>query len=182
MNKSLLVGQPWKTGGISCRTTLMRYCDRGQRGGESNEMLTEIEPIRGKIARILTSREVALNIGRNQGVTTEMLFDILFEVGVTDPDTGEELGPVELPKTRVKITRVSDKIAVASTYRTKRVNVGGTGTAISALFQPPKWETRRETLRVRESFEEIGDHIDEENSYVTVGDPVVQVLDAEARE
>ncbi len=134
------------------------------------------DPIRGKIAKILTSREVALNIGKNQGVEVGMLFDILFEVDVTDPDTGAELGAVELPKTRVKITRISDKVAVASTYRTRRVNVGGSGTVLSAMFQPPKWETRRETLRVRESFEPIGDHLDEENSYVAVGDPVVQVL------
>ena len=145
-------------------------------------MAIRTEPIRGKIAKILTSREVALNIGKIQGVETGMLFDILFEVGVTDPDTGEELGPVELPKTRVKITSVSDKVSVASTYRTMRVNVGGTGTTFSALFQPPKWETRRETLRVRESFEEWGDQMDEENSYVTIGDPVVQVLDTEASE
>ena len=110
-----------------------------------------------------------------------MLFDILVAVDVTDPDTGERLGPVEMVKTRVKITQVEDKVSVAATYRTRRVNVGGqmATAVVDRLFQPPKWVTRYETLKLKESFEDVHEDLDEQNSYVLIGDPVVQVLEDE---
>ena len=142
-------------------------------------MLTQTELIRGKVAKILNLRDVALNIGQKQGVELGMLFDILSTKGldIEDPDTGEDLGSIELPKARVKISRVYDKVSVATTYRTERVNVGGVG--LNALFQPPKWETRYETLKIKESFERSGEDLDEHDSYVARGDVVVQVLDEE---
>ena len=99
-------------------------------------MATQTELIRGKVAKILNSREVALNIGQMHGVETGMLFDILSNagLGIVDPDTNEELGSVDLPKTRVKITHVYDNLSVASTYRTKRVRLG---TSLASLFDPP---------------------------------------------
>ena len=146
-------------------------------------MATRTELIRGKVARILSTQEVALNVGSEHGVERGMLFDILSPkgLGITDPDTGEELGSVDLPKAQVKVSRVYDKMSVANTYRTKSVNVGGTsslgmGLDLTArLFQPPKWETRYETFRTKESFEQDREDLNEEDSYVASGDPVVQV-------
>ena len=152
-------------------------------------MVTQTELIRGKVARILSTREVALNIGKEHGIEPGMLFEILYAAGmvIEDPDTGEALGSVDVPKVRVKVTRVYDKWSVASTYRTKAVNVGGVGldtssyqTLTAKLFQPPKWERRYETLRTRGSFEHSAQDLDEEDSYVTIGDAVVQVLDEQA--
>ncbi len=144
-------------------------------------MATQTKLIRGKIARILSTREVALNIGEQNGVALGMLFDIVSEAGldIRDPDTDKELGSVELPKVRVKVARVYEKLSVASTYRTKRVNIGGRNADLSihSLFQPPKWETRYETLEWDESFEHSSEDLDEHGSYVSIGDPVVQVLD-----
>ena len=142
-------------------------------------MATQTKPIRGKIARILNAREVAINVGEEQGVERGMLFDILSlkGLGITDPDTGEELGSVELAKARVKIARVYSKISVARTFRTTRVNVGGSGYLIGGLFQPPKWETQYETLRIDEAIEPAAEDLDEKDSYVATGDVVVQVLD-----
>ena len=145
-------------------------------------MTTQTELIRGKVAKILNTREVALNIGSEHGVEPGMFFDILSPAGLSieDPDTGEYLGSVELPKAQVRIDRVYDKMSVASTYRTKRVNVGGgieseVQSLTRKLFQPPKWETRYETLKTRESFEKDVEDLDERDSYVASGDPVVQV-------
>ena len=78
-------------------------------------MATQTKLIRGKIARILSTREVALNIGEQNGVALGMLFDIVSEAGldIRDPDTDRELGSVELPKVRIKVTRVYDKLSVA---------------------------------------------------------------------
>ena len=137
-------------------------------------MTTKAELVRGKIAKILNSREVALNIGKNQGVAPGMRFEILPPAGfdIPDPDTGAMLGSVAIPKVTVKITRVYDQVSVASTYRTKRVDISK-----RALFQRPQWERRYETLKAGGGFEKEPVDLDEANSYVATGDPVVQVRD-----
>ena len=35
------------------------------------------DPIRGKVARILNSREIAINVGRDDGVYRGMYFDVI---------------------------------------------------------------------------------------------------------
>lgn len=141
------------------------------------------EPIRGKVAAVLNEREIALNLGYANGVSVGMYFDVMsLESGdIRDPDTNEILGSIERPKVRVRVTEVREKFSVASTYRSKRVNVGGTfenkffdmGPFARALM-PPKWITKHETLKTSEkNFLEV---LKEEDSYVKVGDPVRQVL------
>ena len=143
-------------------------------------MTLNYDPIRGKVAKILSSQEVALTIGEMQGVETGMIFEIMYPgYEISDPDTGAVIETVELPKARVKVTRVYAKVSIAATYRSKRVNVGGMGlgTGIDMLFRPPKWETRYETLKTKGSFESAVEEIAEADSYVATGDPVVQVRD-----
>ena len=145
------------------------------------------EPIRGKVARVLNSRDIALNKGEQDGVKMGMIFRVLSPKGtsVKDPDTGVILGSVDLEKVRVKITAVQDRVSVASTYRTHKINVGGTGYDLfglsmgSTLFTPPKWETRIETLKSSESSME---ELDEEDTYVKTGDPVVQHIETDSAE
>jgi hypothetical protein len=139
-------------------------------------MISPAEPIRGKIARVLNTREVAINKGTDNGVEIGMIFKILSTKGseIKDPDTGESLGSVESVKTTVKVIAVQERIAVASTYRSKRVNVGGRGVPFTTLFEPPRWETRYETLKIDDAA--IAE-LDEEDSFVQAGDPVVQDLE-----
>ena len=141
-----------------------------------------IESIRGKVARILNSREMAINVGSDSGVTVGMRFDVMDTKGedIQDPDTGELLGSVERPKVRVEISNVQERLSVASTYEQEQVNVGGAGLfsgvgETARIFMPAKWETRYETLKTEEKTWE---DLDEEYSYVKTGDPVVQVMDA----
>lgn len=138
--------------------------------------------IRAKVAKILSSREVVINAGSNEGVVVGMYFDILDPKGedIIDPDTGEKLGSVDRPKVRVKITQVQEKLSIASTYQKEKVNVGGNsiflsdlGTLSSALM-PPKYIERYKTFRTDEAAWE---NIEEEDSYVKIGDSVVQVHD-----
>ena len=141
-------------------------------------MHSPTDPIRGKVARVLNAREVAINVGSGDGVEVGMIFKILSAKGsqITDPDTEEILGSVELEKTRVQVIMVQERIAVASTYRSKKVNVGGTGPSFGALlFEPPKWETRVETLKIDEAIN-VREELDEEDAYVYRGDPVLQHL------
>jgi len=83
--------------------------------------------IRGKVARILTSRQLALNVGSEAGVKIGMMFDVLDPKGddIADPDTGELLGSVYRPKVRVEVVEVQDHLSVAQTYKKRRVNRGG---------------------------------------------------------
>ena len=137
------------------------------------------EPVRGKVARILNSREIVINVGSNSGITVGMRFEVMDPKGedVLDPDTRELLGSVERPKVRVKICKVQEHLSVASTYKTETVNVGGSGlgsdVSLAGLFMPAKWETKHETLKTEEN---TWDDLNEEESYVKTGDPVVQVL------
>ena len=144
-------------------------------------MTTQVEPIRGRVAQILNTREVALNIGTNDGVKLGMLFDIMIpnSYNITDPDTGAILGSLDRPKTRVKVIQIKDRLSLATTYRKKRVNVGGVGFLASRMFEAPRWVTRYETLKTNESMEHSADELSKADSYVSIGDPVVQVFDEE---
>jgi hypothetical protein len=134
------------------------------------------EPLRGRVAAILTRRELAINLGEDDGVQKGMRFAVLNRKGlhVTDPDTGVELGSVELPKVIVEVVRTQPKLCVARTFKKTQVNIGGIGVGVGRLFEPSKYVTRYETLRSDEKpYEE---ELEEEESYVKKGDPVVQVI------
>ena len=142
-------------------------------------MTSRDQLIRGKVARILNSREMALNVGLERGVKLDMLFDVLDAAGenINDPDTGQVIGSIYRPKVRVKIVDLHEKISVARTYRSKRVNIGGSSLfGWSSAFDPPKWVREYETLR---TDEDTWEELDEKDSYVATGDPVVQVLSNE---
>lgn len=73
-----------------------------------------IEPIRGKVARVLNEKELALNIGAANGVTVGMIFDIIEAIQIKDPDTSKRLGKVERSKISLAIIEVQEKLSVAS--------------------------------------------------------------------
>lgn len=138
----------------------------------------------GKVAKILNSRELVINIGSKQGVALGMIFEVLDPKGenIVDPDTGEVLGSVDRPKVKVKITRVLEKISVANTYQYKQINVGGSGLGSFSLhgfaqeLMPPKWVNKYETLK---TTEKTWEDVDEKDCFVKIGDPVRQVLEDE---
>ncbi len=145
-------------------------------------MTSLVERIRGKVARVLSDRDVALNKGSLDGVKVGMVFKILgvTESTINDPDTGEHIGTAELEfeKTAVKVTSVQERLSIASTFRTRKINVGGTGLGILAshVFQPPKWETQVETFQTDEPIDEAFDR----DVFVKIGDVVVQDTEASA--
>lgn len=137
-------------------------------------------PIRGKVVRILTSRQLALNLGSQHGVKMGMKFDVLDSRGddITDPDTGELLGSLYRPKVRVQIIEVQERLSVAETFIKREVNIGGTGGfylgGIADMLRPPKWVTKFETLK---TDERTWEDLDESQSYVKTGDHVIQVIE-----
>jgi hypothetical protein len=70
---------------------------------------------------------------------------------------------------------VEPMLAVASTYRTRTRNVGGSGGVAldMRIFRPPKWVEIPETFK---SNEAAWEEIDEAESFVRTGDPVREVL------
>lgn len=133
------------------------------------------EPIRAKVAEIINRRELVINAGSEHGVVKGMKFAVLSRKGasIKDPDTGEELGSVDVPKVLVEAVRVQPKLTIARTFTSRRRNVGGRGLGLD-LFQPPRWVEEVETLRT--SDKPYVEELSEEESYVKIGDPVVQVL------
>lgn len=146
------------------------------------------EPIRGKVARILTSRQLAMNIGKADGVAVGMEFNVLDPKGeaIEDPDSREVLGSLNRTKVRVKVVQVEDRISVAETFKSRRVNVGGVGpslglgmTGLARLLMPPVWVDRDVTLK---TTEKTWEDLDESESFVKTGDPVVQILEVKVED
>jgi hypothetical protein len=121
-----------------------------------------------------------INLGATNGVAVGMYFDVLDPKGedILDPDTHEVLGSLERPKVRVQITKTEERLSVASTFKKKTVNVGGRGglavSGLAEMFMPPKHVTKYETLK---TTEKTWEDLEESDSYVKTGDPVVQVLE-----
>jgi hypothetical protein len=147
-------------------------------------MSSERPPIRGKVARIVNSRELAINVGARHGVQVGMHFDVLDAQAsdIKDPDTGESLGSIHKPKIRVKVTRVEDRVSLAATYRVTQTNLGGSGlgsnltsgSSWSKLFEAPHWVVKRESLRAKDHGV---DTLDEADSLVKIGEVVVEVTE-----
>lgn len=135
------------------------------------------EIIRGQVAKILNTRELVINKGNMDGVEIGMIFQVLDPKGeeIRDPSTNELLGSIERPKIEVKITDVQERLSIASTYRKKEINIGGSGpdlTGITLSFMPPKWIEKYETFKTKEAAWE---DIEDEESFIKVGDPVKEV-------
>jgi hypothetical protein len=132
--------------------------------------------IRATVAQILTVRELVLNKGAADGVELGMRFAVLNKRGadIVDPETGQPLGSVELPKVQVKVIRLYDHLSVARTFRVFTTRAGPMYAAnlLSVFGAPPT--SRVETFRTDEH--RLQDELDEKESFVKIGDPAVQVV------
>lgn len=112
------------------------------------------DSIRGKVAQVINDREVVLNKGFEDGVREGMYFNILDEEphAIPDPDTGETLGELQQVKIVVRARAVGKRITLATTFRTKTVNIGGVGPErpFTTVFTAPKYVKEIERLRYDE--------------------------------
>lgn len=74
--------------------------------------------IEAKIAAIVSSTTVALNVGSNAGVEAGYYVDFFRVVEVVDPDTKENLGSVSVLKGQAKVVHVQERMCVAETQYT----------------------------------------------------------------
>ncbi len=138
--------------------------------------MTSKKLINGHVAKVLNSRQLAINKGRENGVKVGMVFTVFDQKGenIKDPITGENLGSVKRPKVSVKVIEVEAKLSVAETYKNERINVGGSGmglVGVAKMFEPPKYVDKFETLKTNE---QTWEDLDESQSYVKSGDPIEQ--------
>lgn len=141
------------------------------------------EPIRGKVARVLNGREIAINIGTTHGVTVGMYFDVIDanHQNITDPDTGEVLGYIDRPKVRVKVTHAQEKLTVATAP-----NANGADTDIikdltfisMATFGPIAMALMTPSLLATRKIWQKRSKTDS----IKIGDPVVQVIEVDKPE
>lgn len=127
--------------------------------------------IEGKVAQLIDTQTLVINRGSEHGVSVGMRFAVLNRRGaeIKDPDTHKVIGSVELEKVVVKVVRVEPWLAVARTFRTFRTR---------GLFNWPSISgTQPESLRTDETT--YREELDPKDSYVKVGDTVVQVVGEE---
>lgn len=129
--------------------------------------------IEGRVAQVLTDRELVINRGESHGVEVGMRFAILLDtgVGITDPETNESLGDIERPKTLVKVSQVREKLCVASTYRTKMFG-GAIAIPSLELFAPQVSVDEK----LRADKDAYVQPLEPEESIVKRGDRAVQVI------
>ena len=116
------------------------------------------DKVNGTVLRILNDREVVLNRGTEDGLAHDAYIGIINPdtEDVVDPETGESLGSIRRYKVALKVSQLSDRLAIAATYKTKQVNVGGTAdpsvgfAAIAQAMAPKKLVTQVEKLSLDE--------------------------------
>jgi len=133
--------------------------------------MEETQPLQGRVAAVLNTRELAINIGSQAGVQIGMKFQVLHpEENVSDPDTQEIIGHLQREKIRVKVVEVRERMAICSTYET--FQTGGTA-PVSTLMGLPLTHVR--TLDSNDAlFRSFTPGV---ATFVRVADPVIQVLD-----
>jgi len=132
------------------------------------------KPISARVAQILNARDLVINKGMNAGIKEGMQFHILNSRGqnIMDPETGEPLGSVELPKASVQVTKVFEKMSICSTYKLKggSLTLGFYGGLSSQLLQMTKPSIETLATNIEDKKE-----LDLKNSVVEVGDQAIQV-------
>ena len=82
------------------------------------------EPIKGKIASIVTPHNVFINRGAQDGVKIWMLFAVKLRIGrIEDPDDPtNNLEEVSFTKAKIKVTTVYDRMSYCAIEGTRQVS------------------------------------------------------------
>ena len=129
-----------------------------------------IPGIEGKVASILNSHQLIINVGKSNGVSGGMCFAVLEGKAqmVMDPDSHEILGSFFVPKTVVQVQQVQERMSIASVYSSPNLPLTGSD-IFRALSSTPNFGSLKKSEGGK--YEELT----EDNSIVKIGDMVVQV-------
>ncbi len=141
--------------------------------------MTTARAIKGKVAKIMNERELALNRGADAGVQEGMRFQVLQpEVVIEDPDTKEQLGILQREKIKVKVVEVHPKYSIAQTYETYQATFPFSAAESLGPFSAAVARTRVRTLYGEQPAAQ--QRIDAQGATVSVGDPVAQLPEEES--
>lgn len=145
-----------------------------QKKKESDGGAPQPQTIHGRVAKILTARELVINVGSESGVKAGQKFVVLgaCPIEIRDPDTNEKLGMIDREKTRVQATEVFQKCSICRTYRvTSSPNL-----AISALAGISGM-TRETVERLPVDTSDLAPEFREGPGFVKVNDRVISIPD-----
>lgn len=123
----------------------------------------------GKIIRIVDSRTVIINLGKDDGINDQSIFNIYAKPEeIVDPETKKTLGSVILIKGKIKAQQVFDKFTIATSRWTENlINLS------SWVSQPFKIDTKiRDEGELRVVPEEVQPWKATSEEPVRVGDIV----------
>jgi hypothetical protein len=108
--------------------------------------------IHTKIARILGPTRVVLAAGAEQGIKEGMEF-IIYELSdpISDPETNESLGRLELHKGRVRVIHVQEKLSTATTLPKKVYQPSFLEATVPFIPREGRWVEGYERLPIDES-------------------------------
>lgn len=75
--------------------------------------MAEVITIAAKVAQVVSSTQLAFNVGTNKGVSTGDTVTLYRIVEVTDPDSGDILGSVRVPRLNLRVSLVDKKFCIA---------------------------------------------------------------------
>ena len=145
--------------------------------------------IKGKVAKVLTERDLVINKGDADGVEVGMRFKVLNKNGtdIRDPDNPSHIiGTVEMTKVVVKVVSVQEHLAVARTFKSIDVPpsgaLGNVAATYGSVFGTLGSTGGRRVETLRSSEKTAAQEMDEKDSYIRIGDPVVQVVAGDAED
>lgn len=108
------------------------------------------QPIRGKIAAIITASTVLINRGREHGITSDMTFTVVLEVPkIPDPDNPMEFLPgPRFRKARLRVASIGDKASLCFIVPGSAMQEVSDTTAERPPVQPPLVKTQDWIIRV----------------------------------
>lgn len=94
-----------------------------------------------KVVKVIDAFRVVINRGRADGVSSGDRY-LVYQIGeeLTDPDTEESLGRVEIVKGGGEVTHVQERMATVESYRTERVAVRA---PFAGVLAPTEYEQRK---------------------------------------
>ena len=111
-----------------------------------------MDKINAKVAKILDSRQLVLNRGLEHKIKKGMIFAILEEIEVIDPDTRKSIGKFDVEKVRVIINQVYELFSVGKTFETystldDQITAGSLVSTMESLSATRKYYQIRESSK-----------------------------------
>ncbi|MDE0401003.1 MAG: hypothetical protein OXL96_24685 [Candidatus Poribacteria bacterium] len=115
-------------------------------------------PIQCKVAQILSGQELVITAGSEDGVEEGMIFHVMGDLEVKDPDTGEVLDEMPFVKVRLKASFVRPKISLAKTF-SEHINPFSVSDALR-MSVPERFEyVQKEGVKAKDKTIYVGDPV-----------------------